>query len=329
MSRRYLRRIARLERAILPIQEVAAPPSVLRLRASPRGSPRGEASLVGARWAGCHGIVCIQGRCPLLWTHGQYLQFRTRTQGGGTSTGWRLLRKCARASASAHCTVPAAVSYSRSLSVSASVVPPRKSPHRVRLALSGSHPTILNFDTFTVQFPSKLGDPLPQQCNMAAWTSPLHFQVHVACRTGTKFRTGLRWVDEQKREWVIPKTEAEFGASAQSAGSSDIRPDKEKWERVSSRTRGCEQHRSESQQDQTTNAETSNNRTGASPSTRRRAAPASNVSRPSTGRSPCGTALHPRQVTSTATQTLDDGRSLHQWALHPEAVLVGAAKGAA
>ena len=32
-----------------------------------------------------------------------------------------------------------------------------------------THPTILIFDPLTVQFPSKPGDPLPRQCNIAAW----------------------------------------------------------------------------------------------------------------------------------------------------------------
>ena len=83
------------------------------------------------------------GRRPLLWTRGKYLRFRTRrTLRVGLRRGWRLLPECARtsASASACCTVPAAVlsarAHPRSLSVSASMVNPQKSPQRVRLALS-------------------------------------------------------------------------------------------------------------------------------------------------------------------------------------------------
>ena len=99
-----------------------------------------------------------------------------------------------------------------------------------------THPTILMFDLSKVQFPSKPGDPLQQQCNMAAWASLLHFRVHAACRTGTKFRTELQREDEQKWEWVIPKKEAGYSTSAQSAGSRDTRPDKEKWERAGPKT---------------------------------------------------------------------------------------------
>ena len=43
------------------------------------------------------------------------------------------------------------------------------------------------------------GDPLPQQCNMTAWASPLHFRVHVAYRTGTKRRAVLQREDEQRQ----------------------------------------------------------------------------------------------------------------------------------
>ena len=49
---------------------------------------------------------------------------------------------------------------------------------------------------------------------MASWTWPWHFQVHAACRTGTKLRTVVQQDDEQKWEW-IPRKEA-----AQSVGSS-------------------------------------------------------------------------------------------------------------
>ena len=85
-----------------------------------------------------------------------------------------------------------------------------------------THPTILIYDPSHCNFPSKPGDPLPQQCNIAAWASPLHLWVRAACTTGTKLRTELQREDEQKWEWMIPKKEA-----AQSAGSSDTRPDQE------------------------------------------------------------------------------------------------------
>ena len=92
----------------------------------------------GPRGAG----PCRHSRQPLLWTHGQDLRFRTRTLGVGPRRGWRLLSACPRTSASdsAHCTDPATSPSARahpcSVSVSASMVPPRKSPHLVRLALS-------------------------------------------------------------------------------------------------------------------------------------------------------------------------------------------------
>ena len=63
---------------------------------------RRTGTMVSMRW---------QGRRPVLWTHGQCLRFRTRTLGVGPRGGWMLLLECARtsASASAYCTVPAAV----------------------------------------------------------------------------------------------------------------------------------------------------------------------------------------------------------------------------
>ena len=54
-----------------------------------------------------------------------------------------------------------------------------------------------------------------------------------AYRTATNFRAELRREDEQKWEWVIPKEEAEYSTSAQSAGSVDKRPGKEKRKRAS------------------------------------------------------------------------------------------------
>ena len=121
--------MARSEWATLPIQEVAAYPRCSRVRASPlRRLPRGAPDLVGTRWIGA--MVSL-------------FRLRTRTLGVGPRNGWRLLPECARTSAfaSANCTVPAAVPFARahscSLSVSASMVLPWKSPHRVRLALSG------------------------------------------------------------------------------------------------------------------------------------------------------------------------------------------------
>ena len=99
------------------------------------------------------------------------------------------------------------------------------------------HPTILIFDPFTMHFHSKLGDPLPQQRNMAAWASPVHFRVHAAHRTGTKLRTVLQREDKQKCEWMIPKKEATHAQS---------------------RRRRAAQQRS--QRAHTTNAQTSKNR---------------------------------------------------------------------
>ena len=106
-------------------------------------------------------------------------------------------------------------------------------------------PTILICDLFTVQFFSKPGAPLPQQCNMAACPSPLHFRVHAAYRTCTKLRTEPQREDEQKWEWVITKKVAEYSTSAQSARSSDTRPDMERWERAGPKDRGGEQYSSE------------------------------------------------------------------------------------
>ena len=86
---------------------------------------------------------------------------------------------------------------------------------------------------------------------MASWTSPVHFQVRAACRTGTKHRTVVQREDEKKWEWVIsqkeavqsagssdarPVQEAASSTAAKSAGSGRMRPEKEKWERISSRT---------------------------------------------------------------------------------------------
>ena len=73
---------------------------------------------------------------------------------------------------------------------------------------------------------------------MASWRGRrlLHFRVQAAYRTGTKLRSVLQREDEQKWEWIIPKEEAGYRTSAQSAGSSDTRQDKEKWERVSPKT---------------------------------------------------------------------------------------------
>ena len=68
---------------------------------------------------------------------------------------------------------------------------------------------------------------------MAALASPLHFRAHAARRTATKFRAEQQREDEQKWQWVIPKKEAEYSTSAQSAGTDDKRPDKQKLERAS------------------------------------------------------------------------------------------------
>ena len=87
--------------------------------------------------------VCRQGRWPLYRRTRQYLRFRSRTLGVGPRRGWGLLPECARASApaSAYCIVSAAVpsvrAHSHSRSVSTLMVLPWKSPHRVRLDLSG------------------------------------------------------------------------------------------------------------------------------------------------------------------------------------------------
>ena len=43
---------------------------------------------------------------------------------------------------------------------------------------------------------------------MASWTSRCLFQVHAACRTGTKLRTEEQGEDEQKWERTIPRKEA-------------------------------------------------------------------------------------------------------------------------
>ena len=77
----------------------------------------------------CHGIDA-QARQPLLWTYGQYVRFRTITLGVGPRHGRRLLSACPRTSASASGLFHAGCPFS------ASMVPPRKSPRRARLALS-------------------------------------------------------------------------------------------------------------------------------------------------------------------------------------------------
>ena len=88
---------------------------------APEPAPR-RAGPCRHRLAGCRGIG------------------RTRTLGVGPRRGWGLLPECARTPASppAYCTVPAAVpsarAHARSISVSASMVPPRKSSRRVALS---------------------------------------------------------------------------------------------------------------------------------------------------------------------------------------------------
>ena len=160
---------------------------------------------------------------------------------------------------------------------------------------------------------------------MAAWASPLHFRVHAAYRTGTKLRTELQREDEQKWEWVLPK-------SAQSAGSSDTRPDKEKWERAGPKTEAASNTAAKSagsdEDKQQLDRAKPKNET-ASDTGSFQGAPwcgkaepkwqswqpvpwQCNLKTPSASLS-LWDWLTPATVTSTATQTLDDGRSLHQW----------------
>ena len=125
----------RAQWAVLPIPEVVAYTwctvcAHLLLWRPPRGALGLSAHAGWLPWYRCADKV------DGPWTHGQYLRFRTRALGVGRRRGWRLLPECVRASASAsaYCTVPAAVpsarAHSRSLSVSASTVLPRKSPRR-------------------------------------------------------------------------------------------------------------------------------------------------------------------------------------------------------
>ena len=153
------------------------------------------------------------------------------------------------------------------------------------------------------QLAAPAGKPIVQkgvapatQCNMAAWTSPLHFRVHAAYRTGTKFRTELQREDEQKWEWVIPKEEADFSISALSAGSDDKSPDKQTLDR----------------------ATTGSNDSRLVPPRGSVAAMATCSVGVQTEDPVCGSLSlsdwHiPTTVTSPATQTLGDGRSPHQW----------------
>ena len=123
------------ERSLPVPASVSSASCYLRLWPSPiRILRRGAPGQVGSRRMGAMVSVCRQGRWPLCRITGQYLRFRTKTLVVGTRRGWGLLRDCARTSAfaSANCTVPAAVPSART-SVSASVVPPWKSPHPVRL----------------------------------------------------------------------------------------------------------------------------------------------------------------------------------------------------
>ena len=150
-----------------------------------------------------------------------------------------------------------------------------------------------------MQFPSKLGDRLPHQCNMAAWMSPLHFRVS----TGTKLRTELQREDEQKWDLGHPKS------------GSAKRP----------RRRATQQR---SQQAQTTDAQTSKKMDPAAKpkneTDSRPVPPRGSVAVMATRSAGVQTEdpvwgslslwhwLAPATVTCTATQTLDDGRSLHQ-----------------
>ena len=120
-----LRRIARSEWAI--------PPTLGAMCATTCAPGQ-----VGTRRLGAMVSVCRQGRWPLYRRTGECLRFRTTTLGVGPRRGWVPLPECARTSAfaSAYCTVPAAVPSARA-SVPAPMVSPWKSPHRVRLALSG------------------------------------------------------------------------------------------------------------------------------------------------------------------------------------------------
>ena len=127
--------------------------------------------------------------------------------------------------------------------------------------------------------------------------------MHAAYRSGTKLRTVEQREDEQKWERVIPKEEAGYSTLAQSAGSDDKRPDKQ-------------QGRAKPKHETASSAGSNDSRL---------VLPRGSVAAMAT----CSVGVQTEDsvneslsswdwltsatVTSTATQTLDDGRSLHQW----------------
>ena len=103
--------------------------------------------------------------------------------------------------------------------------------------------------------------------------------------------------------WVIPK-EAGYSTSAQSAGSDDTRPDKQKFDRAKPKNE--------------TASNTGSNGSRLVPPRGSVAAMATCSVGVQTEDSVCGLLslwdwLTSATVTSTAAQTLNDGRSLHQW----------------
>ena len=141
-----------------------------------------------------------------------------------------------------------------------------------------THPTILIFDPFfTVQFPSKLGDSLPQQCNMAALDVAFALSGARSSLNGheTSFRT-------------TAGGRAEVGVDISSASRLGRQTlNKEKWSGSAPPARPTQKIRLAA-------------RRRASRSVAMQTEDSVNW-------------LTPATVTSTATQTPDDGRSLHQW----------------
>ena len=105
--------------------------------------------------------------------------------------------------------------------------------------------------------PSKLADLLPQQCNMAAWASPLHFRAHVP--------------RELPRTFALKKT-SRSGQQARSTNAQTRKSGSEPAQR--NRRRARQQRRRQAQ---------------------KTAVQSFRLKTTSAGRSPCGTGSRPRQ----------------------------------
>ena len=126
-------------------------------------------------------------------------------------------------------------------------------------------------------------------------------------RTGTKLRTELQRDDEQKWEWMISRKQA-----AQSAESSVARPDKEKWEWAGPKTEAASNTGSNDSRPVLPRGSVVQ-QSGTKLAVMATRSVAVQTEDPICGALSLWDWLTSATVTSTATQTLDDGRSPHHW----------------